>query len=96
MCIQDHIYRIKLQYNKEFGEVYNKKEQEISKINEKNKRIRKIMDDLSITDPLYTPELGPIEKPEMLLTTQDSEVCFTSLFSSPIATTTNPHLIYGV
>jgi cilia- and flagella-associated protein 43 len=47
---------------------------EISKIKEKNKRIRKILDDLNIQDPVQQPELGPIERPEMLLITTDAEV----------------------
>lgn len=72
--IEDSIYRIKLLYNKDFDDVLVKKELEIAKIKDKNKRIRKILDDLGINDPVYQPELGPIEKPEMLLVTDDSEV----------------------
>ena len=61
-------------YNKEFDEVMAKKELEIARIKEKNKRIRKILTDLGSTDPVYQPELSSIEKPEMLLVTEDSEV----------------------
>jgi len=72
---QDSIHRIKEQYNKDFDDVMKKKEQEINKIKEKNKRIIKITEDLSMPDKVFQPELGPIEKPEMLLVTNDSEVC---------------------
>ena len=51
-----------------------KKELELAKIKEKNKRIKKILDDIGVTDPIYEPEMGSVEKPEMLLTTTDDEV----------------------
>ena len=72
---QDAIYRIKNYFNKQFDEVYHKKEQEIGKIKEKNNRIYKIIDDLNLSnEKVYKPELGVIEKPELLLTVQDDEV----------------------
>jgi len=51
-----------------------KKELELAKITEKNKRIKKILDDIGVSDPVYEPEMCSIEKPEMLLTTTDDEV----------------------
>ena len=71
---QDAIHRVKKHFNKEFESVYEKKEQEIGKIREKNKRIRKIMEDLDITQDVGDPELSIIEKPEKLLVVEDSEV----------------------
>ena len=76
LYLQDAIHRIKETFNKEFDEVYSKKENEIGKIKDKNKRIRKIMTDLNLGDEVYEPELTVIEKPEMLLTVGDEEVCF--------------------
>ena len=63
-----------MMFNKEFDEVFQRKEQEIVKIKEKNKRIRKIIEDLGLQDDVFEPEMGVIEKPEMLLTTTDDEV----------------------
>jgi len=51
-----------------------KKEVELAKIKEKNKRVKKILDDIGANDPVFDPEMGSIEKPEMLLTTTDEEV----------------------
>lgn len=72
-----------MKFNKNFDEVFLKKEQEIQKIKEKNKRIRKIIEDLNLPDnEVYEPELGPIEKPEMMLTTADDEASWTSSSNS--------------
>jgi len=71
---QEAIYRIKVDFNKQFDEVFVKKELELTKISEKNKRIKKILDDLGVQDPVYEPEMCATEKPEMLLTTTDDEV----------------------
>ena len=74
LTFQDAIYRIKEDFNKEFNSVYEKKEQEIAKIKDKNKRIRKIVEDLEVDIEIYEPELGVIEKPENLLFVEDHEV----------------------
>ena len=51
------------------------KEQQILKIQEKNRRIKKILQDLDIRErEVRDPELGPEEKPEMLLQVADEEV----------------------
>ncbi len=44
------------------------------KIKDKNKRIRKIMEDLDISQEVADPQLSIIEKPEKLLVVEDSEV----------------------
>ncbi len=75
LCWQDAIYRIKMAFDKEFDGVYEKKEQEINRIKDRNKRIRKILDDLELPDVVEDPELGIIEKPERLLVVDDGEVC---------------------
>ena len=73
---QDAIHRIKVAFNKEFDEVFSKKEQEIAKVKEKNKRITKIVTDLSLDDSVVEPNMSVAEKPEMLLEVLDSEVNF--------------------
>lgn len=74
LAFQDAIYRIKDVFNKEFDEVFAKKEQEISKIKEKNKRIVKILSDIDLDEPVFEPTFSVLEKPELLLTVEDSEV----------------------
>ena len=51
-----------------------KKEQEIAKIKEKNKRITKILGDLDLIEEVFEPEMSVSEKPERLLIVEDSEV----------------------
>ena len=74
LFLQDAIYRIKQTFNAEFDQVMEKKVQEISKIKERNRRIRKIMEDLDSIEDVYEPSLGVIERPELLLVVEDSEV----------------------
>lgn len=73
ICFQDAIYRIRLKFNADFDEVFDKKEQVVNKIKEKNKRIRVIFEHLNLPDEVYEPEMGSIEKRELLLTTTDDE-----------------------
>ena len=44
------MYRIKERFNQEFEEVFHAKETEIQHIREKNVRIKKIINDLKLTD----------------------------------------------
>ena len=75
ICVlQDAIHRIKDVFNKDFEELFVKKEQEISKIKEKNKRIKKIIADLDLVEEVIEPSMGVAEKPEILLTVEDDEV----------------------
>ena len=71
---QDAIHRIKEVFNKDFEELFVKKEQEISKIKDKNKRIKKIIADLDLVEEVIEPSMGVAEKPETLLTVEDDEV----------------------
>ncbi|GFO10121.1 cilia- and flagella-associated protein 43-like isoform x2 [Plakobranchus ocellatus] len=74
VLLEDAIHRIKVTFNKEFDEVFAKKEQEIAKVKEKNKRITKIVNDLSLDDSVTEPSMSVAEKPEMLLEVADSEI----------------------
>ena len=74
ILLQDAIYRIKMAFNKEFDEVYRAREQEITRIGDRNQRILKIMVDLSSKDEVWKPQMDADEKPEKLLTVEDSEV----------------------
>lgn len=74
ILLEDAIHRIKLTFNKEFEEVYQRKMQDISKIKEKNKKIVKNMRDLNINEEIIEPELSVLENPESILTVDDSEI----------------------
>ncbi|KAL4232016.1 Cilia- and flagella-associated protein 43 [Mactra antiquata] len=74
VLLEDAIHRIKQVFNKEFDDLFIKKEQEIGKIKEKNKRIKKIIADLDLVEDIIEPSLGVAEKPETLLTVEDDEV----------------------
>lgn len=75
MCLlQDCIYRIKETFNKEFDDISKAKEAEIGRIIEKNTRIRKIMKDLKLSEPVVDPTLDPCEQPESFLIVQDNEI----------------------
>ncbi|WAR21242.1 CFA43-like protein, partial [Mya arenaria] len=74
VLLEDAIFRIKNLFNKEFDELFLKKEQEIGKITDKNKRIKKIIADLELVEEVIEPTMGIAEKPEILLTVNDDEV----------------------
>ena len=61
-------------FNKEFDEVFSKKEQEMAKVKDKNSRIRKILDDLDLQEEVWEPGFTIDEKPDQLLTVNDDEV----------------------
>lgn len=74
--IQDAIFRIKENFNREFEHVYQRKLQEIGKVREKNQRLRQIFVDLNEHKALSEPELGDLENAELLFDVKDSEVSF--------------------
>ncbi|XP_064629915.1 cilia- and flagella-associated protein 43-like isoform X2 [Lineus longissimus] len=74
VLLEDAIHRIKVNFNKEFEEMLKKKEQEITRIKDKNRRIKKIIVDLDLLDEVFEPEFGVLEKPESLLVVEDEEV----------------------
>lgn len=71
---QDAIHRIKVTFNRDFDDIFLKKEQEMAKMREKNKRIIKILSDLDLNEPVIDPEMSVMERPEQLLTVDDNEV----------------------
>ncbi len=68
--IQDCIYRIKESFNCEFDEVLRLKQAEIARVQERNVRIRTIISQLKLDDPLVQPSLDSDEQPDKLLTVQ--------------------------
>ena len=75
VLLKEAIRRIRYRFNDEFDGVFFSKQQEILKIQEKNKRLRKILLDLEDDpDRVYEPKLAPEETPEILLDVTDEEV----------------------
>ena len=72
--IQDAIFKIKENFNKEFEQIMARKNQEIAKIKEKNQRLKQIFIDLNEDKHLAEPEFGDAENPEVLFEVKDSEV----------------------
>ena len=72
--IQEAIYNIKENFNKEFELIMQRKNQEIAKIKEKNMRLKQIYTDLNENKQLIEPKFGDAENPELLLEVRDEEV----------------------
>ncbi|KAK3573510.1 hypothetical protein QTP86_026032 [Hemibagrus guttatus] len=73
VILKDVIYKVKTAFNTDFEAVYKQKEQEISRIRDKNKRIADIMSKLELQETLWEPTLSDNERPERALTVSDSE-----------------------
>lgn len=74
ILIQDALYRIKENFNKEFASVMQRKQQEIAKIREKNQRLKQIYLDLNEEQQLSEPQFGDAENPELLFEVKDNEI----------------------
>ncbi|XP_073422213.1 cilia- and flagella-associated protein 43 isoform X2 [Dendrobates tinctorius] len=74
LLLQDIIYKVKIGFNKEFEVVHKQKEQEVSRVKERNQRILEIMSELNIQEKLMEPKFTDNEKPERALTVDDSEI----------------------
>ncbi|CAF0746511.1 unnamed protein product [Brachionus calyciflorus] len=74
ILIQDALFRIKENFNKEFELVMQRKHQEIAKIKEKNQRLKQIYIDLNEEQQLSEPQFGDAENPELLFDVKDDEI----------------------
>ncbi|XP_021254283.1 cilia- and flagella-associated protein 43 isoform X2 [Numida meleagris] len=74
VLLKDIIYKVKTAFNKEFDTVAQQKEQEIARVKERNLRIREILAQLDLQVEVWEPGLTGDEKPEQVLTVQDSEI----------------------
>ncbi|OCT88656.1 hypothetical protein XELAEV_18017286mg [Xenopus laevis] len=74
ILLQDIIQNIKNAFNKDFDTVCRQKEQEITRVMERNNRIQEIMVELNLQEKLLEPTFTDNEKPERALTVDDSEV----------------------
>uniref|UniRef100_A0A8C5N2I0 Cilia- and flagella-associated protein 43 n=1 Tax=Leptobrachium leishanense TaxID=445787 RepID=A0A8C5N2I0_9ANUR len=74
ILLQDVIYKVKKAFNKEFDMVCKQKNQEVSRVEERNQRILEIMAQLNVQEKILEPQYTDNEKPERALTVEDSEV----------------------
>ncbi|XP_076599514.1 cilia- and flagella-associated protein 43 [Chaetodon auriga] len=74
ILLQDVIYRIKTAFNADFEAVHRQKVQELNRVKERNRHIRGIVLELDMTEKLWEPSLTISERPERLLTVDDSEM----------------------
>ncbi|XP_062851720.1 cilia- and flagella-associated protein 43 [Trichomycterus rosablanca] len=74
ILLQDVIYKVKTAFNSGFETVYKQKEQEISRVRDKNKRITEILTELEMQEKLWEPSLTDSERPERALTVMDLEI----------------------
>ncbi|XP_043911887.1 cilia- and flagella-associated protein 43 [Protopterus annectens] len=74
LLLKDVIYNIKTAFNREFEAIYKQKEQEISRVRERNQRLQEILAELEIKENIWQPHFADSEKPERALTVQDTEI----------------------
>ncbi|XP_053318960.1 cilia- and flagella-associated protein 43 [Spea bombifrons] len=74
ILLQDIIHNVKKAFNKEFDLIGKQKEQEVTRVKERNQRILEIMSELSVQEKTLDPEFTDNEKPERALTVEDNEV----------------------
>ncbi|XP_034008505.1 cilia- and flagella-associated protein 43 isoform X1 [Trematomus bernacchii] len=74
ILLQDVIYRIKTAFNTDFEAVHRQKVQELNRVKDRNTNIRDITLELDLKDTLWEPSLTSSERPEGLLTVDDSEI----------------------
>ena len=74
VLLRDHIRRLKMQFNAEFGEALQAKHDDIKKMAVRNERMAKIAAELQTTVELYAPRTHALEQPSSLLEVQDGEI----------------------
>uniref|UniRef100_A0A8C2UMZ9 Cilia- and flagella-associated protein 43 n=2 Tax=Chinchilla lanigera TaxID=34839 RepID=A0A8C2UMZ9_CHILA len=74
ILLKDIIFKVKTAFNNEFDAAYKQKEFELSRVKEKNVRIKEIISDLELGENIWQPEFEDCEKPENTLIVDNSEV----------------------
>ncbi|XP_061545392.1 cilia- and flagella-associated protein 43 isoform X1 [Phycodurus eques] len=74
IMLQDVIFRIKVALNTQFDKVYKQKVQEISRVKERNKQVRELLEELEVNEELWVPVLNDREVPERVFVVDDSEI----------------------
>uniref|UniRef100_A0A4X2JM10 Cilia- and flagella-associated protein 43 n=1 Tax=Vombatus ursinus TaxID=29139 RepID=A0A4X2JM10_VOMUR len=74
VLLKDIIYNIKTEFNKDFDIVYQQKELEIARVNERNIHIQGIITELDLGEQIWQPVFEDCEKPERILVVEDHEI----------------------
>ncbi|XP_078007200.1 cilia- and flagella-associated protein 43-like [Phascolarctos cinereus] len=74
VLLKDIIYNIKTEFNKDFDIVYQQKELEITRVNERNTHIQEIITELDLGEQIWQPVFEDCEKPERILVVEDHEI----------------------
>lgn len=74
VLLRQQVRLMKQAFNAQFEDVCRMKEDERTKIAERNTRMQEIMAELQISEPLYAPAAHLLEHPQQLLEVKDSEV----------------------
>ncbi|XP_067909306.1 cilia- and flagella-associated protein 43 isoform X2 [Heterodontus francisci] len=74
VLLQDVIYNIKTEFNKEFDATYKQKEVEIARVKDRTVRIKEIMEQLDMDEEIWLPMMSNKELPEREFEVQDSEI----------------------
>lgn len=90
LIFQDIIYKVKTAFNNEFDAAYKQKEFEITRVKERNVRIREIIVDLELEEAVWQPEFEDCEKPERTLVVRDEEVLASCVLPSLLSQKTFP------
>ena len=72
--LSEYIQDIKKEFNDKFNEKLKLKQDEITKIEDKNERINSILTQLQLSEAIYHPELDADEEPKRIIEVKDSEV----------------------
>ncbi|KAM6182221.1 cilia- and flagella-associated protein 43 [Erethizon dorsatum] len=74
VLLKDIIYKVKTAFNNDFDAAYQQKEFEISRVKERNVRIKEIISDLDLGEQVWQPEFEDCEKPERTFVVENSEI----------------------
>lgn len=72
--IKGVIFELKADFNKEFVDLENDKNDQVYAIEEKNKAMQDLLESLQTTEELFVPDTHPLEKPELILEAKPEEV----------------------
>ncbi|XP_076364504.1 cilia- and flagella-associated protein 43-like isoform X2 [Tachypleus tridentatus] len=82
ILLKEVIYQIKKEFNRKFDALYQEKVKEVGRIQERNKRIKEILNDLGREKSLCEPSWDVEEETERLLVVEDEEIT-TEKYLSP-------------
>ncbi|XP_044516109.1 cilia- and flagella-associated protein 43-like [Gracilinanus agilis] len=74
ILLKDIIYKVKTIFNNEFNAAFQQKKLEITRVKEKNVRIREIVRDLQLGEEVWEPNIEACEKPAAVLKVKDHEI----------------------